>query len=63
MSPAEIYGLGNAQSIEVSSIKNLEAKDYKDIVVGNDFDFNNVESEVLLENQWFDGRTHIDTDV
>ena len=61
MSPAEIYGLGNASSINISDY--LEAKDYKDIVVGNDFNFNNVESEVILENQWFDGRTHIDTDI
>ena len=63
MSPAEIYALGNAQAIDLSNITNLEAKDYKDIVVGNDFNFNNVESEVLLENRWFDGKTHVDTNI
>jgi len=44
MSPAEIYGLATA-NIDVNEY--LDLKDYKDITVGNDFSFSNVESAVL----------------
>lgn len=60
MSPAEIYGLATA-NIDVNEY--LDLKDYKDITVGNDFSFSNVESAVLCQNQWFDGTNRLDTGI
>lgn len=61
MSVAEIYGIANAQNITLSDY--VSARDYKDIQVGNDFNFSNVESDVLCENQWFTGSNHLDTSI
>ena len=51
MSVAEVYGV--AQSGRAAEY--WENKDYIDINAGNDFNFNNVQSELLLENRFFDG--------
>lgn len=59
MSPAEIYGV--ATSGRAANYFTL--KDHIDIVLGQDFDFSNVESTVLCENKVFDGQTAIDTDI
>ncbi|MDO5546945.1 MAG: DUF6273 domain-containing protein [Eubacteriales bacterium] len=59
MSPAEIYAV--ATSGRAGSYFSL--KDYTDIVLGHDFDFENVESVVLCENKVFDGATAIDTNI
>ena len=55
MSIAEIYAI--CESGEADTY--FEDKDYFDIVLGHDFDFDNVESEVLLEDQFFDGSTRL----
>lgn len=41
----------------------FELKDYTDIILGHDFDFNNVESKVLAKDMWLDGRTAVDTGI
>ena len=54
LSVAEICAVaksGNAASFWTSK------KDYADIKVGRDFNFGNVESQVLLENKFFSGNT------
>ena len=59
MSCAEIYGIctaGLAQNY-------FEDKDYVDIELGSDFTFSNIESEVLLENRYFDGTNYVDTNI
>ena len=68
MSVAEIYGLGQAANMSTNPINleedyGFEQKDYIDINVGNDFSFSNVESELLLEERWFDGRSYFDTNI
>lgn len=38
-------------------------KDYFDFTMGQDFSFSNVNSEVILENTFFDGKTYKDTNI
>ena len=38
-------------------------KDHFDITLGSDFNFENVESAVLLENRFFDGTQYVDTNI
>lgn len=54
MSIAEIYGIVKANRAD----SYFEDEDYVDITVGKDFNFSNVQSQVLLTNTFFDG-THI----
>ena len=59
MSAGEIFAItksGNTKNY-------LSMKDYTDITLGHDFNFENVESEVLAENLYLDGSTAIDTDI
>lgn len=41
----------------------FEQKDYHDITLGHDFDFENVESKVLAENLYLDGKTAQNTGI
>ena len=41
----------------------FEDKDYHDIILGHDFDFENVESEVIAENVYLDGSTVQNTGI
>ena len=59
MSAAEVYGVTSSGR----TANYFELKDYIDIQVGHDFDFNNVESQVICENKFFDGNTAIDTGI
>lgn len=59
MTPGEIFAV--AKSGRAANY--FELKDYVDIKLGHDFEFANVDSEVLAEDQWFDGKTAIDTDI
>ena len=58
MSPAEIYAVfksGRASEF-------VSEKDYVDITLGHDFNFKNVDSEIITTNKYFDGNTILDTD-
>ena len=59
MSIAEIYGVISSDKMS----DYFEMKDFTDIKVGHDFSFTNVESELICENQFFDGSTAIDTGI
>lgn len=59
MTPSEIYSVAASGR----SANYFALKDYTDIVLGHDFEFGNVESEVLCENQVFDGTTAIDKNI
>ena len=54
MTCAEIYGVCQAKKAE----NYFSVKDHFDITLGSDFTFENVQSEVLLENCFFDGNGH-----
>ena len=59
MSYAEIYAVtksGNAST-------RFEDKDYKIVTMGNDFEFSNVESEVLAQNLYLDGSTQVTKNI
>lgn len=51
LSIAQIYGIAKTYN----SSTYFHDEDYVDIKVGKDFNFSNVQSEVLLENKYFDG--------
>jgi hypothetical protein len=59
MSCAEIFAVCSTGS----AAQHFEDKDHFDITLGHDFDFSNVESEVILENRYFDGTQTYDTDI
>jgi len=64
MNATQIYALKKTHKFSTAnSGYNFNYADYVDIRMGNDFTFSNVESEVLLENQYFDGSTHIDKEI
>lgn len=59
MSCTEISGIctsGNAENY-------FEDKDHFDLHLGNDFDFSNVESRMVLRDRFFDGNQFLDTDI
>lgn len=59
MTPVQVYAVaasGNASTY-------FSAKDYIDIELGHDFDFSNVDSQILASNQYFNGATAVDTDI
>lgn len=59
MTPGEIFAVtasGNTENY-------FTLKDYVDITLGHDFNFTNVESEVLAENLYLDGSTYIDKNI
>ena len=59
MNIAQIYGIAKTDR----AANYFEDEDYTEITVGHDFNFNNVESEVLLENRYFDGTSIYKTDI
>ncbi len=68
--PAEGVDLNELTATEIYAVSQMERsasryalKDYKDIRLGTDFDFTNVQSELLLENTFFNGATYIKKNV
>lgn len=59
MTPVDIYGVCAAQQAE----SYFDLKDHFDLTLGNDFNFTNVQSEVLLQNRFFDGTSGYATDI
>ena len=59
MSSAEIYGIATAGLSDTY----FELKDYRDITLGHDFNFTNVESEILAEELYLDGKTAKNTGI
>ena len=59
MTPGEIYGVTTSGN----TANYFTLKDHIDINLGHDFDFENVESEVLAENVYFDGSTAFDKQI
>lgn len=59
MTPGEIY----AVTASGKTASYFVLKDYMDISLGHDFEFENVESEVIAENLYLNGSTAIDTDI
>lgn len=59
MSPAELYAISTAKMQGTY----FDVKDTKDIQFGSDFDFDNVTSEVLLENEYFNGSKYVKKDI
>lgn len=55
MSTTQIYGVGASGMAE----EYFYDRDYFDITLGHDFEFSNVTSQVILENRYFDGSTHL----
>lgn len=51
MSVSQIYGIAK----KYLANERFDYGDYTDITVGRDFNFSNVESQVLLQNRYFDG--------
>lgn len=51
MNVAQIYGITKQNRADDF----FEDEDYTDITVGKDFNFSNIESEVILENRYFNG--------
>ena len=59
MTPAEIYAVAKTGQAG----DRFEMKDFYDMKLGKDFDFENVESHLLAEDQYFDGATAIETGI
>ena len=58
MNIAEIYGVAKSNRAE----DYFDEEDYTDIIVGKDYNFENVQSEVLLENRYFNGSEFVKFD-
>ena len=59
MTPAQIFAVTKSGR----TANYFVLKDYFDMNLGHDFDFENVESEVLAENLYLDGETAIDKQI
>ena len=59
MTPAQIFAVTKSGR----TANYFVMKDYFDMNLGHDFDFSNVESEVLAENLYLDGNTAIDKQI
>ena len=59
MTPAQIFAVTKSGR----TANYFVLKDYFDMNLGHDFDFENVESEVLAENLYLDGNTAIDKQI
>ena len=59
MTPAELY----AVSADKKASTYFDVKDTKDIQLGSDFNFSNVESELLLENEYFGGSKYVTKNI
>lgn len=65
LSPVEIYAMNKLNESGTINIQNIITdKDPYTIVVGNDIDYDDIESELLIsEKTYFDGSKHIDTGI
>ena len=65
LTPVEIYALTKLNERGSINIQNIITdKDPYTIVVGNDVDYDDIESELLIsEKTYFDGKKHIDTGI
>ena len=59
MTPAQV----NAVVASGNTTNYFENKDYIDITLGHDFDFSNVESELIASNLYLDGSTAVDKPI
>lgn len=59
MTPGEIFAVTSSGRTE----NYFEQKDYYDITLGHDFDFENVESQVLATDMYLDGKHAINTGI
>lgn len=59
MTPAEIFGVARMGQAG----DRFEMKDFYDMKLGKDFNFENVQSHMLAEDQYFDGNTVIETGI
>lgn len=59
MTPGEIFAVTSSGRTE----NYFEQKDYYDITLGHDFDFENVESKILAKDVYLDGTQAINTDI
>lgn len=59
MSPAEVYGVTSSGQVD----DYFAQKDYIDITLGHDFNFTNVNSEVIAQETYLDGTTPIRTNI
>ena len=64
-SPVEIYAMNKLNESGTINIQNIITdKDPYTIIVGNDVEYDDIESELLIsEKTYFDGNTHIDTGI
>lgn len=66
MTPGQIFAVTTSKGNDgITNAKSyFEDGDYVDITLGHDFDFENVESKVLVaEDKYFDGTDSIDTEI
>ena len=59
MTPGEIFAVTSSGRTE----NYFEQKDYYDITLGHDFDFENVESQVLATDMYLDGKHAVNTGI
>ena len=59
MGPAELYAISTARMAGTY----FDLKDTKDIIFGSDFDFDNVQSEILMQNEYFNGTKYVTKDI
>lgn len=59
MTAAQVYAVCE----ENAASSYFEMKDHIDIVLGNDFEYSNVSSQVVAQNEFFDSDYVIDTDI
>ena len=65
LSPVEIYAMNKLNELGTINIQSIITnKDQYTIVVGNDIDYDDIESELLIsEKTYFDGSNYIDTGI
>ena len=65
LSPVEIYAMNKLNESGTINIQNIITdKDPYTIIVGNDINYDDIESELLIsEKTYFDGTKHIDTSI
>lgn len=65
LSPVEIYAMNKLNEVGTINIQNIITdKDPYTIIVGNDIDYDDIDSELLIsEKTYFDGSKHVDTGI
>lgn len=65
LSPVEIYAMNKLNESGTINIQNIITdKDPYAIIIGNDVDYDDIESELLIsEKTYFDGSKHVDTGI